>query len=325
MPTDSDEQTSSAARITASNLRVDAITAEVLRGLEAAGAQSLLLKGASVTRWLSTSDNPRIYLDCDLLVRPEDQTSTEQALRALDFDPAVEQAEMPAWWREHSMTWMRAADSAKVDLHRTIEGVGVEPARLWLALSKHVERIDVAGYTAQTLTIPARALHLALHAAQHGVEWDRPLADLELAISVTDERTWEEAAALARALEAMPAFATGLRLTAAGRALADRLGLSDEQSVEVALRAGAPPPVALGLDQLARAKTLRARLTILRYKLVPPPSFMRHWWPPARRGRTALALAYLWRPLWLIARLPAGFKAWRQARRKARLSRSRRP
>ena len=46
----------SAARITAANLRVDAVTAEVLRGFEAAHVQSLLLKGASVTRWLSTAE-----------------------------------------------------------------------------------------------------------------------------------------------------------------------------------------------------------------------------------------------------------------------------
>ena len=90
----------------------------------------------------------------------------------------------------------------------------------------------------------------------------------------------------------------------------------------MAIKAGTAPPVALGLDQLARAESLRARLTILRHKFAPPPAFMRHWSSRARKGRLGLVLAYLWRPLWLLARLPAGFKAWQHARRLAERSRS---
>jgi Uncharacterised nucleotidyltransferase len=304
----------SAARITAANLRVDASTAEVLGGLEAAGAQSLLLKGVSVTRWVSTRDDPRPYSDCDLLVRSADLMAAERVLSDLGFRPLLNEHHMPDWWREHATTWWRAEDGTTVDLHRTLVGVGVDPYELWLTLSSHVETIVVAGYPAQVLTIPGRAFHLALHAAQHGVEWDRVLADLERAVSAADEETWRAAAELAASLRATPAFAAGLRLTPAGRVLADRLGLPADLPTDVAIRADTAPPIALGLDQLAKAEGVRARLAILWHKLVPPATFMRHWSPLARQSRLGLVLAYLWRPLWLLARLPTGFRAWWRAR-----------
>jgi peptidoglycan/xylan/chitin deacetylase (PgdA/CDA1 family) len=307
---------SSAAQITATNLRVDAVTAEVLRGFEAAGVQSMLLKGISVTRWLSTHDRPRPYQDSDLLVRTADLGAAERALGELGFRPLINEREMPEWWRDHSATWWRAKDSAKVDLHRTLIGVGATPEELWETLSAHTETIEVGGHPARVLSIPARAFHLALHAGQHGADWDRPLADVELAIEAADEASWQSAADLADSLRATAAFAAGLRLVEPGRALADRLGLPTKLPTEVALRAGSPPPVALGIEQVARARGVRARLEILWRKLVPPASFMRHWSPLARRSTLGLLLAYLWRPIWLLARLPAGFSAWRAARRR---------
>jgi Uncharacterised nucleotidyltransferase len=310
----------SAARITAANLRVDAATAEVLRRFEVVGVESLLLKGVSVTRWLSTPSDPRHYVDCDLLVRPADLTAAERILGDLGFSPIFDQHDMPSWWRAHATTWAHEADVVTVDLHQSLVGVGVDPESLWLTLSRHAETIVVAGYPAQTLTIPGRAFHLALHAAQHGVEWDRSLGDLERGVSAADEETWRAAAELAASLQATAAFEAGLRLIPAGRVLADRLELPGELSTDVALRANSPPPVALGLDHLAQAEGLRSRLTVLGHKLVPPPSFMRQWSRRARQGRLGLVLAYLWRPLWLLARLPAGFRAWHRARRLARRS-----
>jgi hypothetical protein len=305
----------SAAQITAANLRVDAFTREVLRGLEDASAQSILLKGISISRWISTPDDPRPYSDCDLLVRPPDVPAAEGVLERFGFRPLLDETEMPDWWREHSATWTRPEDGAKVDLHRRLTGVGVDPQELWESLSAHTEKINIAGHPAPVLAIPARAFHLALHASQHGVGWERPLEDLERALSVSDEGTWRDAAEIAASLRATAAFAAGLRLIPAGRALADRLALPDVVPADVALRASTPPPVALGIEQLARADGVRGRLEILWRKLVPPVSFMRHWSPLARRGRLGLLLAYLWRPLWLLARLPAGLAAWRQARR----------
>ncbi len=305
-----------AARAVAANLQVDAGTAEVLRAFDTAGVESILLKGVSLSRWLASAEEPRHYVDADLLVRPVHLSTAERVLIDLGLRPVLDEREMPGWWREHASTWAGKAGIATVDLHRTIVGVGVDPDQVWETLSTHVETIAVGGYPAKTLTIPGRAFHVALHAAQHGIGWGRPLADLTRALAVADEPTWRAAAGLATSLRATPAFAAGLRLVPAGSDLAGRLGLPTEVPTDVALRASTPPAVALGLDQLERAENLRARLAILRHKLVPPPSFMRHWSPRAREGRLGLALAYLWRPLWLLARLPAAFKAWRSARRR---------
>jgi hypothetical protein len=141
------------------------------------------------------------------------------------------------------------------------------------------------------------------------------LEEVELAVSREGVTTWKAAAELAESLDATPAFAAGLRLVPSGWSLAGELGLPMDQPVAVALRAGTPPPVALGFDQLARAKGLRARVAILRHKLFPPPTFMRKWSPRAREGRLGLVLAYFWRPIWLLRKAPEGFSAWRKARR----------
>jgi hypothetical protein len=88
--------------------------------------------------------------------------------------------------------------------------------------------------------------------------------------------------------------------------------------VEVALRASTPPPIALGFEQLARAASPAERLEIIARKTVPPPGFIRHWWPAAGRSRRMLALGYLYRPLWLLRHAPRGLRAWLVARRKVR-------
>ena len=305
---------SRAAAIVAGNLRVDWATAEVLRAFEDRGVKTLLLKGPSVVRWLYEAHDPRSYIDCDLLVRPGDLNAAEHILEGRGFAPNIYEREMPTWWRDHAVGWLRVGDGAIVDLHQTLPGVGVGPDRLWVTLSADVDQIDVAGFPATTLTIPGRALHLALHAAQHGVGWPHVIAELERAVSSTDQAVWRAAVELAEALDAVPALAAGLRTSAAGRSLASTLDLPADRPVEVALRASSPPPVALGFDQLARAEGWRARLRIMRHKVAPPATFVRAWSPLARRGRLGLVLAYAWRPLWLLRSAPAGFRAWRAAR-----------
>jgi hypothetical protein len=79
--------------------------------------------------------------------------------------------------------------------------------------------------------------------------------------------------------------------------------------------------VALGIEQLARAHGWQERAEILRHKLVPPPAFIRHWWPPAARNSWMLMLGYAYRPIWLVCKAPAGLRAWRTARRRVRRGR----
>ena len=318
MPAPQPPRITPAARIVAGNLRVDSATAEVLRAFDVAGVESLLLKGASIVHWLYEADNPRAYVDCDLLVRPAHGPAAGQVLAGIGFEPALEDEQMPSWWREHAVAWVRQEDGVIVDLHRTLAGVGVDAEKLWLTLSGDVERIVVAEFDAATLAIPGRAFHLALHAAQHGVGWEGPLhADLERAVSSTEGTVWKAAAEIAASLRGTAAFATGLRMVPAGEALASELDLPAGQPVDVALRASSAPPVALGFEQLASARGLGARLRIVRHKAFPPTTFMRAWSPRANQGRLGLMLAYAWRPLWILRNAPTGFKAWRAARRSA--------
>lgn len=297
-------------------LRIDGGAAEVLRGFEQAGVRALLLKGPSFGQWLYPGED-RVYVDCDLLVAPGDVETAEVILESLAYSRSFDESRMPEWWREHAGTWLRDADGLTIDLHQTLPGVHAEAESTWRTLSSQSAAVVVAGYAAPALGLPARALHVALHAAQHGDAWARPLADLERALELSDDALWNKAAMLAADLQAVDAFASGLRLSSAGAVVADRLGLPG-RSVDAELRAATPPPLALGFEQLARAHGISARIQIVARKVVPPPAFMRHWDPSASAGRAALLRAYVRRPFWLLRHSPRGVMTWWRARRSAR-------
>jgi hypothetical protein len=306
---------------TGSRLALDAGTAEVFRSLGLAGVEALLLKGPAIARWLYAEGEPRTYTDCDLLIAPDHVEAAEKVLGSLAYKREFDDRDMPSWWREHATAWGRDDDGLTVDLHRTLPGVGVDAEATWRALSADTDAVVVAGHPVPTLPLPGRALHVALHAAQHGVGWARAMADLERALRAVNEDLWRKAAALAAELEATDAFATGLRLTPAGAQLAIRLQLPASRSVGAVLRAASPPPVALGFEQLARAPGVRARARIVWRKLIPPAGFVRHWDPRAADSRFALLRAYLRRPLWILRHMPRGFRAWHIARRSVRAAR----
>jgi hypothetical protein len=304
-----------AAEAAAQRLRIDYASAEVLRAFQERGIQAVLLKGAAIVRWLYEPSERRAYADCDLLVSPDSTAAAGEILSRLGFEPELEVAEMPAWWLEHGVEWLRASDGAAIDLHRTLAGARATPERVWTVLSHQVQPIEIAGFTAQSLDLPGIVLHLALHVAQHG-GIGRHVRELELAVIRADEATWRAVADLAREIDAGAALVTGLRLAPSGAALADRLDVPAASSVEVHLRAQG---VAHGLTvaRFAEAGSVE-RLAIVRHKVVPPATFMRKWSPLARRGRLGLAAAYLWRPVWLLSRTPRALREWRSAKRASR-------
>lgn len=300
---------------TLGRLRLDTATAQVLRELESARVEALLLKGRSIADWLYADGELRTYVDTDLLIAPRDFGRAEQTLEALAFTRVFDDRGMPSWWREHAGAWLRRDDGFVVDLHRTLPGLGVSDEEAWRALAADTDLVVVAECPVRTLALPARALHVVLHAAQHGAGWAKPMADLSRALEIADDDLWRRAATLATELDALDAFAAGLRLAPDGVEVANRLGLPRPSSVDVALRATSPPPVALALEQLARARGMRARLTIVWHKLIPPPTFIRHWDPRARESRIALVRAYLRRPAWILRHTPRAVGAWYRARR----------
>jgi hypothetical protein len=297
---------------TAHSLRIDAATATVVPALEAAGIRSIVLKGPALTRWLYDDGTPRPYADTDLLVAPDQLADAEHELSSLDFKKVAYNA-----GSEHASNWERK-DGAWVDLHHSLPGVGVSPTELWQILAGELQTISIGGVQAQILGRHATALHLALHAIQHGPSWSRPLEDLERALQRFPFEVWESASLLAARLKATAAFAAGLRLLPIGETVASQLGLPVERSVRLILAAEGPLPMALGFEALGERRGLRAKLSFLGRELFPPRSFMRVWSPTAMRGRFGLLLAYLWRPLWLFRHGGPALRAWRRARQQAR-------
>jgi hypothetical protein len=299
-------------------LRIDSATAEVLRAFGAAGISCLVLKGPAIAGWLYDAAEPRYYVDSDMLVCPDDIAHAEHVLGQLGFVKRFDDSRMPDWWREHAGEWVRETDGVPLDLHRALPGVGVDERKAWSVLAAETDTIEIAGQDAPVLAIPARSLHIVLHAAQHGEASGRPLSDLERAIAQLEESAWRDAVHLAARLEATHALSAGLRLTPSGRDLASRLGLPAPGSVAATLAAGSAPPVALGIEQLVRARGVRARAAILWHKLFPPAEFVRHWQPVGTESRLGLARAYVRRPFWILRQLPRALQTWLGARRRVR-------
>ena len=120
----------------ASNLRVDAATAEVLRCFEASNISAVVLKGPALADWYA-DDPTRSYLDCDIWVRPSDLNAARQLLKELDFKPYTDEEQLPGWWLPHASTWSRESDGVVDDLHRMLQGMGVEPEAVWDVLAAH--------------------------------------------------------------------------------------------------------------------------------------------------------------------------------------------
>lgn len=295
---------------------MDSGTAVVLDAFARAGVDAILLKGPSIVRWLYADGTERPYNDCDLLVAPEQFDSAGQALRSRGYEPLLDRWGLPSWWYGHAVPWTHPGGVA-VDLHRTLIGVGVDQAAAWRVLSADTDSVLVADRIVRCLGLPARAMYVALHAAQHGPD-TQPAFDLERALAVGDDELWLRAAGVAARLDATAVFVAGLRLTPEGASLAARLAFPDVRSVGAELRAGNPTPLALGFEQLARAPGLRARLELVRRNVAPSPALVRRSDPRANSSRWALAQAYLRRLWWLARHAPRGFGAWYRARRAVR-------
>jgi Uncharacterised nucleotidyltransferase len=318
-------QLPSALRRAARVLQIDRVTAEVVTAMQAAGIRPLLLKGPSIASWLYRDGAHRAYDDSDILVAPGSYRRAGEVLGELGFRHHEYE------WLRYVQTWLRDSEPSGaqggwpslVDLHRSLNGVRAPADTVWDVLSTDTDTLRVGGVEVEVLCVPARALHVALHAAQHGVDVRRPVEDLGRTLRLADDHIWRDAADLARRLDALPAFAAGLRLDPEGARLAERLGLPAERTAAVALRVGTQDPVAIALESLASEEPLRTRALVLLRALAPSPLYMRDWsatrmarWPAAlREGTLGLWLAYLWRPIWNLGRLPKAIIALRRARR----------
>jgi hypothetical protein len=212
--------------------------------------------------------------------------------------------------------WVRGSDGATVDVHLTLFGADAHPDRVFDVIHSDAKPMDVGGATVAVPSIPARACHLALHAAQHSEVVQRPLDDLTRALEVSSIDTWEQAREVAGRLDALGAFGVGLRLVEPGRAVAATLGLSDGASREMKLFAKGAPPLAVGLEYLRQEPGWSAKARVVGRTLWPPADYLvwRHPW--ASGGHARRVLARLWHPLWLLKALARAVPAYVRASRR---------
>jgi hypothetical protein len=288
---------------------VDKLAAWITGEFECRGIETLLLKGPAIARWLYADSGSRPYGDADVMVSPAQWNAAQSLLRELGFSQELAPLDHPGMTSFASESWVRGNEN--VDLHCTLWGLDVSPEVAWRALSRSPAEIELQGRRIRVLAPAARALLLATHAAKHGDGW--ALTDLEKGIAQLDPGIWRDAGALATELDAIPAFAAGMRLVGNGPEVVRALSLPDVPHPEASLRAWRVP-MALGLEQLARTRGGRPKLVMVLRELAPNPAFMRWWTPLARRGRAGLVLAYIWRVIWMLAHAGPAIYAWRRAR-----------
>jgi len=284
----------SKAVVVASKLVVDATAARLVRALEWNGIPSVLLRGPAVARWLYDDDLARSYADVDLLVPDDRFPEARRVLEGLGFTESPLESRFPLGRPAHAETWIRRGDSACVDLHRSLIGVGAAAALVWHTISSEAEPMIVVGEEIRVPRPGARALLVALHAAQHGTTWGQPLEDLSRALERVPPETWGRAAALAEELDATAALAAGLHLLPAGESLATTLGLPRGRPVND-LRGSDSFHVAQGIEWMLEQAGLSRKIAFLARKAAPPPATMRLRSSLARRGSLGLGLAYVWR------------------------------
>lgn len=283
---------------------VDQITVEVVRALDAASVASILLKGPTFAALLYPTGG-RSYGDTDLLVAPDDLSAAGKVLTELGFTNTSDGLHST----EHAFAreFVRVRDERRdiVDLHWGLDPGG-DPREAWRLLSRETEAMPLGPITVMSLNTAGRALHVALHAAQHGLMGPQPAdsggqtgEDLRRALAVIPEPLWAKAAALATAIGSVDAFGFGLRMTPAGSALATRLNLATDRPA--AWRFGGSGQVPRGAARLARfhdAPTRRAKVGVLARGAFPSRAHVRHS-ARTRLGQRFVVFGYL--EYWRIA------------------------
>lgn len=302
---------------------LDAAAVEALDALEARGLRPLLLKGPALARALY-DDQSRGYSDVDLLVGPHDLAPAREALAGLGYRDRMRALGIDdVAGIEHAETWSRRVRGFKsggpllIDLHWRLAGCEAPAEVVWELLGARRAPLELDGRHVSVLSQDGLAFHVATHAAQHGPGDLKAMADLTRGVERWPTSVWRAAAGLAEALDALPSFAAGLRLSPAGGELARELELPSSVGVEWAIEHRRERPRGtFHLDALARARGPRERIDVLRRSLFPTREWIAWQYPWAAANAPRLAAAYamhvLRAPLWAT-------RAWRY-RRRARIA-----
>ncbi|MGI8727015.1 MAG: nucleotidyltransferase family protein [Solirubrobacterales bacterium] len=272
-------------------LLLDGAALEILGALRAAEIEALLLKGPTIEQDLYPPGSPRTYVDVDALIDPAEVGRAGAVLEQAGFELESSDDLIEPFAEPHASVWRRR-DGVAVDLHWRIPFVGADPGAVWGRLSRERDSIALGRSRVPTLARPARALHLALHALQGGVQGGKSMVELAYGIERLEPELWREAALLAAELEASEALSVALRMSPDGARLADRLGLAPETATKWQLWVDRPSPQALRIEALASTSGASAKLRALTSALFPPSDYIRALAPAAREGRLGLAKAY---------------------------------
>ena len=295
--------------VAARTLALDLTMGEVVRALDAAGIDCMLLKGPALARRLyGNMPGIRNYGDIDLLVPPGRFGDAGRVLASLGFEDDGKRIRASEAARLQARLWRRGG--VAVDLHRGFHYV-TDRSAWWDLLSPHRETIVVEG---RPVSIPGRAGCAAITALHAAGRWSpaKPIEDLRRALALFDDEVWRQAADLAGAVGAAGAFAGALSRQSAGAELAARLGLAVGDQVgwfSATSRQRGTIPLSFVLQPASW--TVRARR--VRDVAFPSQAALSGGWPMAARSRYGLAAVYLGRLCVMAARLPPLLLAWHRA------------
>lgn len=290
------EEFAARAQTVARQSAIDRAAAEAVAALQKAGIEPLLLKGPVLARTLYRPDERRGYFDIDLLVAPDQREAAGAALSQLGYIDFVSTARLRAFADDpHADLWTRGTDQGMlaIDLHWRLPGCGAAPQQVWELLHERRASLEITHVRIPVPDRPALALHLALHAAQHGPDDRKALGDLDRGVERWPLQVWSEARELATAAGASDTLAAGLRLSTPGAALADDLGLRAADDLLRAIHGRRlRPRGASNLQAFADATGARQKLAVLRWSLLPERRWIVRAYPWARGSRVRLAGAY---------------------------------
>lgn len=298
------------------NLLMDVHARRLIGEMTNVQIDTIIFKGPTIANWIYDESWQRNYSDVDLIVDPAQFDNAVRVLSSLGFVEHTGLGDQRGI-RPHSVTWTHP-EGVMVDLHFRIPGSELDPEVAWEIWQANTEHFDLRGSQVRALNERARTLCIALHAAHHGNEGEKPLVDLSAAAMKLDVDTWRAVADLAKELEAEEALAAGLQLHPDGRPVAALLGIGLARSTENIIKAGNRPPVSLGIEWFLRAPGMREKLAFLRVRLFPPLD------PQLRTDASGFGRARLtlrgWGAAWyrLAVHGWRGLQYWRSARRQAR-------
>lgn len=249
-------------------LRLEHLAVQVMTSFEASAVDVLLLKGPVTNAWLYGGADSRAFRDIDVLVRPSHHDAARALLRSAAFVD-LHARMLPVHRPAHERTWQR--EGLLLDVHTRLAGIpAVHREAAFDLLWQQRRPFLLQGRTVAVLAEPARAVHLALHAAQSRDD-ERASRDLEHGLAELEPQVWARAVALAGGLRCSSAVAAGLRRVPAGREVADRFGEGARPTTEVLLRAHGASIEAQNLWEAASSRPIGSALRAL-HRLGGPPT-----------------------------------------------------